>query len=84
MIHWLAELDMQKTVEVLQKVHQLYLSNENSFAQTNTLEEFGELYSELPQFEELDNEFYEIMDSDAEKIKTFVEDNLEYFISVTE
>ncbi len=80
----LEKLKMNKTVEVIKKANQIYLLKKDKLTSKTTLEEFGKLYEEIKDFEVLDNEFYRIMDSEALKLRYYIESNLEEFVIIEE
>ena len=45
-------------------------------------DDFAELYKKCPEFEKLDEEFYEVMDAEVSILKNFVEKNLSDFVTI--
>ena len=45
-------------------------------------DDFAALYEECPEFEKLDEEFYEVMDEEVSILKNFVEKNLSDFVTI--
>ena len=45
-------------------------------------DDFAALYEECPEFEALDEEFYEVMDEEVSILRKFVEKNLSDFVTI--
>jgi tetratricopeptide (TPR) repeat protein len=69
-----------KTSEITDKAKIVYDTYKEELEQEKTAEEFSELYTKIKDFEELETEFYEIMDGETEIIRKYVEENINDFV----
>jgi hypothetical protein len=69
-----------KTAEIVDEAKIVYDKHKEELEQEKTAEEFSELYTKIKDFEELETEFYEVMDKETEIIRKYVEDNVNDFV----
>lgn len=67
---------------IMDSAEKIYEKHKTELEKERTIEEFSKLYEEFTGFETLDNKFYEVMDSEVEIIKSYVENNLNQFAIV--
>lgn len=67
------------TADIVEKARVIYHQNQEQLIQETTSEETSKRYDEFKEFEHLDNEFYNIMDSEAEIVRQYVEKNISKF-----
>lgn len=72
----------EQTAQLVEEVKLLYMQHKADLEREVTLEEFSEMYEKYPEFEPFDDQFYEIMDSQTEIVKEYVEKNLHHFASI--
>jgi hypothetical protein len=69
----------EKTAEIVERANIIYDEYKNELERETSMEEFSELYSEITDFEPLEEEFYKIMDDETSTIKKYVEENAHDF-----
>jgi tetratricopeptide (TPR) repeat protein len=69
-----------KTAEIIDKARIVYEKHKEELEQEKTPEEFSELYTKIKEFEELETEFYAVMDKETEIIRKYVEKNTNDFV----
>ncbi|MDR0356072.1 MAG: DMP19 family protein [Deltaproteobacteria bacterium] len=68
-----------KTGEIVEKANVIYNEHKDELDKETSLEEFSELYSQITDFEPLEDEYFKIMDDETEIIKKYVEENTNEF-----
>ena len=72
----------KSTSNILTKAKVFYEKYKDEIEVEASLEEFSLMYEKFIEFEELDDEFYEVMDVEINMIRKFVEKNLNKFGTV--
>ncbi len=73
-----------KIADIIDEAKIIYEKYQNELEEEVSLEDFSELYSRITEFEPLETRFYEVMDSETEKIKEYVEAHINDFGVVVE
>ena len=83
-INLLEPIGITKIQNILERTKILYQKYHEKFENVNreNWDEFAALYEECPEFEALDEEFYEVMDAEVSILKNFVEKNLSDFVTL--
>ncbi len=82
LIETLKTWGLHETAELLEKVAILYKETGISQKEGDSLENFSKLYTDYPEFEQYDDYYYTIHDEEAKRIKTYVENHINTFITV--
>jgi tetratricopeptide (TPR) repeat protein len=69
----------EEACEIIEKARIIYEKYEDELKKETTEEEFLELYSEITDFEPLEEDFFEIMKDETETIRRYVEENADDF-----
>ncbi|MCV9928555.1 DMP19 family protein [Flavobacterium sp. LS1R49] len=67
---------ISKMAQNINKAKTLYFDNKTYLETKRTPEQYAEMYKEFPYFNSLDNEFFQIKDSETEKIKLHILDRI--------
>lgn len=83
-ISLLEPIGIKKIQNILERAKVLYQKYREKFENVNreNWDDFAALYEECPEFEALDEEFYEVMDAEVSILKNFVEKNLSDFVTI--
>ena len=68
--------------EITEKAIIIYEKHKDEMERKLSAEEFSALYEQIPDFDLLDDEFYEIADDETEIIKKYVEENINDFAKI--
>lgn len=73
---------MKKIVEIIKNAKPIYEKYKEEFDNANEddVDDFGELYDEITEFDEIEDEFYAI--SEDEILVKFIKENLEKFVTI--
>jgi hypothetical protein len=77
--HDIALWGAKGTAAILERCVELYQIKKDHFRNPQTAAEFSAMYKQYPEFEPLSDEFFEIMDSETETIKSYVLENIGKF-----
>ena len=66
----------------IDKAKEIYFENKSDLEIARTPEELSQMYQRYPAFNKLDNEFFRIMNSEAEKIKSHILQHINDFAIV--
>lgn len=66
----------KETAKIVNQAKLIYDKNKDDLEKETTIEEFSEMYKQYPEFEPLDDQFYDIMDNDVEIVRKYVENNI--------
>jgi tetratricopeptide (TPR) repeat protein len=69
----------EKTGEIVEKAGIIYNKYKDELEKEKSMEEFSELYSEITDFEPLEEEFFKTMENESNIVKKHVEDNASEF-----
>ncbi|MNL26379.1 hypothetical protein D3C87_1479020 [compost metagenome] len=64
------------------KAKEIYFENKSELEIARTSEDIFEMYQQYPEFNVLDNEFFKIMNSEADKIKQYIQQHINEFAIV--
>ena len=83
-INLLEPSGITKIRNILERAKIFYEKYREKFENINreNWDDFAELYKKCPEFEKLDEEFYEVMDAEVSILKNFVEKNLSDFVTM--
>lgn len=83
-INLLESIGIAKIQNILERAKIFYEKYREKFENVNreNWDDFAELYKKCPEFEKLDEEFYEVMDAEVSILKNFVEKNLSDFVTI--
>ena len=83
-INLLEPIGIAKIQNILERAKIFYEKYREKFENVNreNWDDFAELYKKCPEFEKLDEEFYEVMDAEVSILKNFVEKNLSDFVTI--
>lgn len=83
-INLLEPIGITKIQNILKRAKIFYETYREKFENVNreNWDDFAELYKKCPEFEKLDEEFYEVMDAEVSILKNFVEKNLSDFVTI--
>ena len=83
-INLLESIGIVKIQNILERAKIFYKKYREKFENVNreNWDDFAELYKKCPEFEKLDEEFYEVMDAEVSILKNFVEKNLSDFVTI--
>ena len=83
-INLLEPIGITKIRNILERAKIFYEKYREKFENINreNWDDFAELYKKCPEFEKLDEEFYEVMDAEVSILKNFVEKNLSDFVTM--
>ncbi len=65
--------------EIVDQAKVIYDTHRDDLEKERSLEEFSKMYKAYPDFEPLEDKFYQIMDEELEIIKNFVANNIHLF-----
>lgn len=68
--------------KIVDEAKLIYEQHKDDLEKETSLEEFSAMYNEYTSFEPLDDKFYEVMDTELEIIKTYVEQNINSFANI--
>jgi hypothetical protein len=71
-----------KTAQIVEKAKEIYNKYKEELEEEKTMEEFSELYKKITEFRPLEDKYYEINDSETERIKEYVENHLNNFAKI--
>jgi hypothetical protein len=69
----------EKTGKIVEKANIIYNEYKNELEKETSMEEFSKLYSEITDFEPLEEELFKIMENETKTIKNYVEENINDF-----
>jgi hypothetical protein len=72
----------EKLAATVDKAIHFFLLKKDELLKLNTNEDFSNMYKQYPEFESIDNEFYEIMDDETKIIRGYVESNIDAFARI--
>jgi hypothetical protein len=78
----LRDWGLAKTADLIDQARTFYLPKREILERKKTLAEFAKLYQEHPEFDPLDSEYYEIVDSERELIKEYIQEHLSDFARI--
>ena len=67
---------------IIDQARKIYLLKKVELETADTTQEIFEMYHQYPEFNILDKEFFKIMNSQADKIKRYIQHNIEEFAVV--
>ena len=71
-----------KTASILDRARVIYHDKREILEREKTLEEFAKLYQEHPDFEDLEKEYYSVIDSERLVIKQYIETHMASFAKI--
>lgn len=71
-----------KTAYILDRARVIYHHKRDILEREKTLEEFAKLYQEHPDFEDLEKEYYAVIDSERFIIKRYIETHIASFAKI--
>ena len=71
-----------ETAAHLNKAKKIYFENKSELEIARTAEDIFDLYPKYPEFNDLDKDFFRIMNSEADKIKQYIQQHISEFAIV--
>ena len=72
----------EKIAANVEKAKTIYTIHKEQLEAEMSMEKFSELYSKITEFSPLEDEFYEIMDTEAENIKGYIQKHITEFAKI--
>ncbi|MCW3124813.1 MAG: hypothetical protein JWO03_471, partial [Bacteroidetes bacterium] len=80
----LREWGLVHTADIIDRARLIYEAKKNILEKEKTLEEFAKLYEEHKDFEPLENEFYEIIESERTRMNQYILAHIDRFAHVAQ
>ncbi|MDR2926250.1 MAG: DMP19 family protein [Azoarcus sp.] len=69
----------EETAKIVEAAKVIYKKHKEKLETETSLDEFSELYSDIKDFEPLEDEYYKIKEQEVEKVKKYVEEHINDF-----
>jgi hypothetical protein len=69
----------EETAKIVEDAKIIYNKHKEKLEKETSMEEFSELYKDIKDFEPLEDRYYKINDQEVERIKRYVEENINEF-----